>query len=152
MCCLMSLITSLSSCFFIFHLSTFSLSVLTVELMRACFELEKIICPHRLPSSTIAINRHAQFRPHRYEQLNLISTIFLFYNFTINIFFGRKKVKNKFYSGIFFIFHRIFCYNKYNGNWWLWRQISWLWLRIRYQIHKENENNFNSRFLMWYFI
>ena len=36
-----------------------------LELMLACFELERAICPHRLPSSTIAINRHAQFRPHR---------------------------------------------------------------------------------------
>jgi hypothetical protein len=35
------------------------------ELMLACFELEKAICPHRVPSSTIAINRHAQFKPHR---------------------------------------------------------------------------------------
>lgn len=27
--------------------------------------LEKVICPHRKPSSTIAVNRHAQFLPHR---------------------------------------------------------------------------------------
>jgi hypothetical protein len=33
--------------------------------MRACFELERVLCPDRAPSSTIAINRHAQFRPHR---------------------------------------------------------------------------------------
>jgi hypothetical protein len=38
---------------------------LRTELMRACFDLEKAICPHRMPSATIAINRHAQFRPHR---------------------------------------------------------------------------------------
>ena len=31
----------------------------------ACFELEKVIAPHRPPSSTIAVNKHAQFRPHR---------------------------------------------------------------------------------------
>lgn len=35
------------------------------ELVRACFDLEKIILPHRKPSTTIAINRHAQFRFHR---------------------------------------------------------------------------------------
>lgn len=35
------------------------------ELVIACFLLEKIISPSRPPSSTIAINRHAQFRPHR---------------------------------------------------------------------------------------
>lgn len=33
--------------------------------MKACFDLEKVLCPHRPPSSTIAINRHAQFSPHR---------------------------------------------------------------------------------------
>lgn len=35
------------------------------ELMHACFRLERALCPHRPPSSTIAINRHAQFQPHR---------------------------------------------------------------------------------------
>jgi tRNA U38,U39,U40 pseudouridine synthase TruA len=35
------------------------------ELMRAAFELERVIFPHRTPSSTIAINKHAQFKPHR---------------------------------------------------------------------------------------
>lgn len=35
------------------------------ELMKACFELERALCPDRPPSSTIAINRHAQFSPHR---------------------------------------------------------------------------------------
>jgi hypothetical protein len=35
------------------------------ELTIACFELERLLCPDRMPSSTIAINRHAQFRPHR---------------------------------------------------------------------------------------
>ena len=39
--------------------------VTTLELMLACFELEMLISPGRIPSSTIAINRHAQFRPHR---------------------------------------------------------------------------------------
>lgn len=34
------------------------------ELMKAAFELEIALCPHRPPSSTIAINRNAQFRPH----------------------------------------------------------------------------------------
>ena len=34
------------------------------ELMRAAFELEMILCPEREPSSTIAVNRNAQFRPH----------------------------------------------------------------------------------------
>jgi tRNA U38,U39,U40 pseudouridine synthase TruA len=34
------------------------------ELMRAAFELEIALYPHRQPSSTIAINRNAQFRPH----------------------------------------------------------------------------------------
>jgi hypothetical protein len=34
------------------------------ELVRAAFELERILCPNREPSSTIAINRNAQFRPH----------------------------------------------------------------------------------------
>jgi hypothetical protein len=33
--------------------------------MKACFKLEMCLCPGRAPSSTIAINRHAQFRPHR---------------------------------------------------------------------------------------
>lgn len=35
------------------------------ELLRACFELERRLCPHRPPSAMVAINRHAQFRPHR---------------------------------------------------------------------------------------
>jgi hypothetical protein len=35
------------------------------ELLLACFQLEKTLCPSRPPSSTIAINRHAQFLPHR---------------------------------------------------------------------------------------
>lgn len=34
------------------------------ELMRAAFELEIALCPKRISSSTIAINRNAQFRPH----------------------------------------------------------------------------------------
>jgi len=34
------------------------------ELMKAAFDLEKELCPDRPPSSTIAINRNAQFRPH----------------------------------------------------------------------------------------
>ncbi len=34
------------------------------ELVRACFELERALLPDREPSSTIAINRNAQFRPH----------------------------------------------------------------------------------------
>mmetsp|Transcript_12209 Transcript_12209/g.22891 ORF Transcript_12209/g.22891 Transcript_12209/m.22891 type:complete len:811 (-) Transcript_12209:45-2477(-) len=34
------------------------------ELMNAAFELEIALCPDRIPSSTIAINRNAQFRPH----------------------------------------------------------------------------------------
>lgn len=33
--------------------------------MRACFELERTLLPERPPSATIAINRHAQFLPHR---------------------------------------------------------------------------------------
>ena len=35
------------------------------ELMKACFLLERYLRPNRKPSSTIAINRHAQFKPHR---------------------------------------------------------------------------------------
>ena len=35
------------------------------DLLRACFRLERVLAPHRPPSSTIAVNRHAQFRPHR---------------------------------------------------------------------------------------
>lgn len=34
------------------------------ELMKAAFELELVLRPDREPSSTIAINRNAQFRPH----------------------------------------------------------------------------------------
>ena len=34
------------------------------ELVKAAFELELALCPGREPSSTIAINRNAQFRPH----------------------------------------------------------------------------------------
>eukprot|EP00934_Nitzschia_sp_Nitz4_P001340 Nitzschia sp. Nitz4//scaffold165_size50357//31700//36390//NITZ4_007023-RA/size50357-processed-gene-0.9-mRNA-1//1//CDS//3329538138//1340//frame0 len=34
------------------------------ELVQAAFELERKLCPEREPSSTIAINRNAQFRPH----------------------------------------------------------------------------------------
>jgi tRNA pseudouridine(38-40) synthase len=34
-------------------------------LMRACFELERELFPLRQPSSMIAVNRNAQFRPHR---------------------------------------------------------------------------------------
>ena len=40
-------------------------NVLFPELVRACFELEATLMPQRPPSSTIAINRHAQFKPHR---------------------------------------------------------------------------------------
>jgi tRNA U38,U39,U40 pseudouridine synthase TruA len=47
------------------HLAQPKGNALFPELMRACFELEKVLCPHRPPSSTIAINRHAQFSPHR---------------------------------------------------------------------------------------
>lgn len=35
------------------------------ELLRACFALEAHLFPNRPPSSMIAINRHAQFKPHR---------------------------------------------------------------------------------------
>jgi tRNA pseudouridine(38-40) synthase len=35
------------------------------DLLEACMVLERNICPHRKPSSTIAVNRHAQFLPHR---------------------------------------------------------------------------------------
>merc|ERR1712196_278162 len=35
------------------------------ELLKASFKLEKALCPNRVPSSTIAVNRHAQFKPHR---------------------------------------------------------------------------------------
>ena len=38
---------------------------LFAELMKYCFLLERVLCPNRIPSSTIAINRHAQFKPHR---------------------------------------------------------------------------------------
>lgn len=34
------------------------------ELVQAAFQLERVLCPNREPSSTIAINRNAQFRPH----------------------------------------------------------------------------------------
>ncbi|KAL3921436.1 MAG: hypothetical protein SGILL_002749, partial [Bacillariaceae sp.] len=34
------------------------------KLVKAAFDLEVKLCPHREPSSTIAINRNAQFRPH----------------------------------------------------------------------------------------
>ena len=34
------------------------------ELVQAAFDLEVKLCPEREPSSTIAINRNAQFRPH----------------------------------------------------------------------------------------
>ena len=37
----------------------------TLPTISACFELERLICPDRPPSGTIAINRHAQFKPHR---------------------------------------------------------------------------------------
>lgn len=37
----------------------------SLELLLACFRLEKILFPLRQPSSTIAINRHAQFLSHR---------------------------------------------------------------------------------------
>jgi hypothetical protein len=33
--------------------------------MKACFLLERCLRPERMPSATIAINRHAQFKPHR---------------------------------------------------------------------------------------
>jgi hypothetical protein len=35
------------------------------ELLEACFRLERKLAPHRPPSATIAVNRHAQFKPHR---------------------------------------------------------------------------------------
>lgn len=34
------------------------------ELVKAAFELEVALFPNREPSSTIAVNRNAQFRPH----------------------------------------------------------------------------------------
>lgn len=34
------------------------------ELARAAFELETVLCPDRPPSTTIAVNRHARFKPH----------------------------------------------------------------------------------------
>jgi tRNA U38,U39,U40 pseudouridine synthase TruA len=34
------------------------------ELVKAAFQLERDLCPDREPSSTIAVNRNAQFRPH----------------------------------------------------------------------------------------
>lgn len=34
------------------------------ELTRAAFELEAVLLPNRPPSSTIAVNRHAKFKPH----------------------------------------------------------------------------------------
>lgn len=34
------------------------------ELLVSCFQLERILKPNRKPSSTIAVNRHAQFTPH----------------------------------------------------------------------------------------
>jgi len=39
-------------------------NMLFPDLMRAAFKLEKLLCPEREGSSTIAINRNAQFRPH----------------------------------------------------------------------------------------
>ena len=39
-------------------------NLLFPELVKAAFELEKALLPDREPSSTIAINRNAQFRPH----------------------------------------------------------------------------------------
>lgn len=39
-------------------------NILFPELMKAAFELEIALCPNREPSSTIAVNRNAQFRPH----------------------------------------------------------------------------------------
>lgn len=42
----------------------FDISILS-ELLLACFQLERVLRPDRPPSSTIAINRHAQFLPHR---------------------------------------------------------------------------------------
>lgn len=39
-------------------------NILFPELVKAAFELEIALCPDREPSSTIAINRNAQFRPH----------------------------------------------------------------------------------------
>ncbi len=39
--------------------------ILYLDLLRSCFLLERLISPHRPPSSTIAVNRHVQFRPHR---------------------------------------------------------------------------------------
>lgn len=39
-------------------------NLLFPELVKAAFELEVVLCPNRPPSSTIAINRNAAFRPH----------------------------------------------------------------------------------------
>lgn len=39
-------------------------NLLFPELVKAAFKLELALCPDREPSSTIAINRNAQFRPH----------------------------------------------------------------------------------------
>ena len=53
------------------------------ELMKAAFELEIALCPNREPSSTIAINRNAQFRPHTGEMIrcHIVNvTIDLFYD------------------------------------------------------------------------
>jgi hypothetical protein len=39
-------------------------NILFPELMKAVFELEVVLCPNRIPSSTIAINCNTQFHPH----------------------------------------------------------------------------------------
>lgn len=40
-------------------------NLLFPELVYSCFQLERILYPNRKPSSTIAINRNAQFKPHK---------------------------------------------------------------------------------------
>lgn len=47
------------------HLAQPTANELFAELMLECFRLERELRPERPPSSTIAVNRDSQFRPHR---------------------------------------------------------------------------------------
>ena len=41
----------------------------------AAFELEAVLLPNRPPSSTIAVNRHAQFKPHKVNYMFVLLVV-----------------------------------------------------------------------------
>lgn len=87
------------------HLSQPKANQLFPDLLLACFRLEKALNPLREPSSTIAVNRHAQFTPHRDTGIGSGQTkslIVALGNFTGGELVSKNKVYNIKYNPIEF--------------------------------------------------